>query len=66
VKAPPSTSSELAQAGVRGLTAAGYGSLEQLTEVTERELLRLHGVGRLATERLRLALQDNGMRFAPD
>lgn len=43
---------------------AGYERLAQLTEVTEAELLVLHGVGPKAVERLRHALAAEGKTFA--
>ncbi len=56
----------LPKPALRGLAGAGYERLEQLPEVTERELLRLHGVGPSAIDRLRQVLEENGMRFAPE
>ncbi len=48
----------------RALAAAGYVRLEQLTEVSEAEVMELHGVGPTALERLRSALAAKGRRFA--
>jgi hypothetical protein len=48
----------------RALTAAGYYRLEQLTQVSEAELLRLHGMGPKAIGILRQALQEKGLAFA--
>jgi hypothetical protein len=48
----------------RALTAAGYHRLEQLTQVSEAELLRLHGMGPKAIGILRQALQEKGLAFA--
>ena len=45
------------------LTLAGYTRLEQLTEVTERELLALHGVGPKAVRILREKLGEQGLAF---
>lgn len=47
----------------RALAAAGYVRLEQLTNVSEAELLKLHGVGPKALERLRRALETQGLAF---
>ncbi|MCE7980938.1 MAG: DNA-binding protein [Caldilinea sp. CFX5] len=47
----------------RALTAAGYQRLEQLTQVSEAELLRLHGMGPKAIGILRQALQERGLTF---
>ncbi|HWL97453.1 MAG TPA: hypothetical protein VNP20_08905 [Nocardioidaceae bacterium] len=47
----------------RALTAAGYTRLEQLAEVREEDIARLHGVGPTVLTRLRTALRDHGMQF---
>jgi uncharacterized damage-inducible protein DinB len=48
----------------RALNAAGYQHLEQLTQVSEKELLRLHGMGPKAIRILREALAAQGAAFA--
>jgi DNA-directed RNA polymerase alpha subunit len=48
----------------RALNNAGYYRLEQLTEVTEKELLKLHGMGPKALRILREALEAKGLSFA--
>ena len=48
----------------RALAAAGYTSLDQLTQVSEADLGRLHGVGPNAIEKLRRALAESGLSFA--
>jgi hypothetical protein len=48
----------------RALAAAGYVRLEQLTEVSEVEIMELHGMGPSAMERLRSALAARGQGFA--
>lgn len=50
----------------RALENAGYTRLEQLTGVTEREVLALHGMGPKALRILREALAARGLAFAPD
>jgi len=47
----------------RALQSAGITSLEQLTEVTESELMQLHGMGKNALGKLREALKANGLSF---
>lgn len=47
----------------RALAAAGIYRLEQLTEMSEAELLRLHGVGPKAVSALREALAARGLAF---
>jgi hypothetical protein len=54
---------KLSKPAQRALAQAGYTRLEQFAEVGEAELLRLHGVGRLAVERLRRALEEKGLSF---
>ncbi len=56
--------SGLAKPAQRALAAAGYTSLEQLTQVSETELGRMHGVGPKAIEQLRQALAAGGLSFA--
>ncbi len=47
------------------LTVAGYTRLEQLTKVTEAELLALHGFGQKGLTLLRSAMASRGLSFAP-
>ena len=54
----------LAKPAVRALSAAGYTRLEQLSQVSEAELARMHGVGPKAIRQLRAALEARGMSFA--
>jgi hypothetical protein len=56
--------SGLARPAKRALAAAGYTSLEQLTQISEAELKRLHGVGPNAVRQLRDALAAMGLSFA--
>lgn len=48
----------------RALASAGYARLEQHTEVSEAEVMKLHGVGPAALDHLRRALAARGQRFA--
>lgn len=48
----------------RAITGAGYWRLEQLTGVSAKELLALHGVGPKAVRLLREALAERGLAFA--
>jgi hypothetical protein len=56
--------SGLSKPAQRALAAAGYTSLEQLTQVSEADLGRLHGIGPKAIEQLRQALAADGLSFA--
>ena len=49
---------------MRALTNAGYKQLEQFTRVSESEILKLHGMGPKALERIRRALEEKGLSFA--
>ncbi|MCD1260000.1 DNA-binding protein [Paenibacillus athensensis] len=51
----------MAKPAQRALAAAGLTRLEQLQQVTEAELLALHGMGRKAVEALREALAERGL-----
>ncbi len=47
----------------RGLAAAGYRDLTQISAVTERELLQLHGLGPKSIRQLREMLAAAGLSF---
>jgi hypothetical protein len=47
----------------RALLGAGYTRLEHLTEVSESEVMRLHGMGAQAMGVLRDALRERGLSF---
>ncbi len=49
---------------LRALTGAGYEQLAQLSQVSETELLKLHGMGPKAIGILREALAAQGLAFA--
>ena len=54
---------KLAAPAQRALTSAGITKLEQLTKLTETELLQLHGMGKNAIATLREALSARGLSF---
>ena len=54
----------IGQPAHRALIGAGYTRLEELTSVTEVELLKLHGMGPKALGILRSALEARGLSFA--
>jgi len=57
----------LSQPALRALRAGGYTRLDQLTKVTEADLLKLHGMGPKGIRLLRSALKAGGRSFAdPD
>lgn len=48
----------------RALAGAGIRSLDQLTKVTEKEILKLHGMGPKALGIIKQALDAKGKSFA--
>jgi DNA-directed RNA polymerase alpha subunit len=54
---------KLAAPARRALAGAGYTRLEDLTQVTEAEVMELHGMGSNAMEALRNALAERGLSF---
>ncbi|HMB24510.1 MAG: DNA-binding protein [Chloroflexota bacterium] len=55
---------KLAQPALRALNGAGIQRLEQLTNFSEEQIKRLHGMGPQALGILRQALADRGLAFA--
>lgn len=53
----------LAQPARRALAAAHIHRLDQLTELTEAEVSKLHGIGSNAITQLRVALEAKGLAF---
>jgi predicted flap endonuclease-1-like 5' DNA nuclease len=56
----------IGKVAMRELHLAGYFRLEQLATVTERDLLKIHGLGPKAVRLLRAALDEEGLAFAAD
>lgn len=54
----------IGQPATRALTAAGYTHLDQLNNVREADLLKLHGMGPKALGIIRSALHAKGLSFA--
>jgi hypothetical protein len=54
----------LSRPAQRALAAAGYERLEQFSELTEAEVLRLHGLGPKAMDQIRRAPATSGLPFA--
>ena len=57
---------ELASPARRALVQAGYTRLEQLTALSEAEVMQLHGIGPNALAQLRRALSAKGLSFADE
>jgi hypothetical protein len=55
---------ELAAPAQRALAGEGIRRLEQLSEMSEAEVERLHGIGPSALSQLRRALDARGLSFA--
>lgn len=51
----------IAQPALRALFAAGFTTLEQLTTISENELLDLHGLGPNAVRKIRAGLHERGL-----
>ncbi|MGD0455145.1 MAG: DUF1801 domain-containing protein [Solirubrobacteraceae bacterium] len=54
---------KLAAPARRALSAAGYTRLDQLAQVSEADLTKLHGIGTTAIAALREALHERGLSF---
>lgn len=55
---------KISKSANRELHNAGYYKLEQFTQVTESEILKIHGVGPKAVRILNEALKEKGLAFA--
>lgn len=56
----------LAKPALRALHGAGYTQIDQISKLTESELLQLRGMGPKALEQLRRALMEKGLSFASE
>lgn len=56
----------MGQPAYQAITLAGYTRLEQLTTISKKELLALHGVGPKAVRILEETLAVRGLAFAPE
>lgn len=63
-KAPDEGFPPIGAPALSALNHAGYYNLKQLTQVTEREIASLHGVGPKALNILRDTLHRQGLSFA--
>ena len=57
---------ELSQPARRALVGPGYLRLEQLAEISEKEIKQLHGLGPKTLVQLRHALENLGLSFADE
>lgn len=65
MKSEPSDFPKISKPALKALNAAGYFRLEQLSQVREAELAKLHGMGPKALGILREALKELGLDFKP-
>ncbi|WP_338472435.1 DNA-binding protein [Niallia sp. XMNu-256] len=61
---PVSELPKISKPANRALHQAGFYRLEQFTQVTESEIIKLHGVGPKAVRILNEALKEKGLSFA--
>ena len=57
---------QLAAPARRALAEAGYTRLEDLTQLTDRQVRQLHGIGPKALSILRSAMKAQGLSFASE
>ena len=62
----PSWPQGVAKPAQRALASAGFSELSQLTQISEADLLQLHGMGPKAIRHLREALAEQNLTFAPN
>jgi hypothetical protein len=60
----PSNFPKMSAPALRALNNAGYTRLEQLANVTEAEIKKLHGMGPNALGKLQAAMKVAGLSFA--
>jgi len=61
--AQPTDFPKLSAPAPRALAGAGYVHLDQLAEVCESDVTKLHGMGPTAIAALRAALDERGLAF---
>ena len=52
---------KLSKPAQRALLGAGITSLEQFQDLTEKELMELHGIGKTGISTIKLVLSENGI-----
>jgi DNA-directed RNA polymerase alpha subunit len=55
---------KLAKPAQRAIQNAGITTIEQISEYSEKEFLKLHGIGKNAMSIIKLALVENGLTFS--
>ncbi len=64
--APSDFPKGLSKPALRALASAGLTTLDQVTQVTEKELLALHGMGPKGIKILKQALGEQGKALAKE
>lgn len=54
---------KLAKPAQRALANAGIDSLEDLSKLSEKEFIKLHGIGKNALQKLKEQMKENGLSF---
>ena len=54
---------KLAKPAQRALASAGITSLEDLSKLSEKEFIKLHGIGKNALQKLKADMTENGLSF---
>jgi DNA-directed RNA polymerase alpha subunit len=54
---------KLAKPAQRALVSAGINSLEDLSKLSEKEFMKLHGIGKNALQKLKAEMGENGLSF---
>lgn len=57
---------KLSKPAVRALHGAGCYTLQQVSRMSEAEVMQLHGIGKNAILQLRDALREKGLSFAAE
>lgn len=63
IKSETNLPPKLAKPAQRALASAGISTIEQLTNWTEIDLMKLHGMGPKAMVQLQAALEEKGISF---
>ncbi|WP_203235036.1 DNA-directed RNA polymerase subunit alpha C-terminal domain-containing protein [Mucilaginibacter terrigena] len=55
---------KLSKPARRALANAGINNLQELSKLTEKEFMKLHGIGKSTLATLRIAMEEKGILFA--